>query len=114
MSLGNASRALEIIDTHLVATQSKLKEIESLLAERSDVQEDIDKIVDHLDLIIGDIRAAAGWVTEHECPQGLNKLLEFVNRHRNCKDMIIADTDFMPDVVRLDCEGCNHHTEVRV
>lgn len=65
--LGNATRALEIVDTRLVAIQGKLARIAA--DDPGGTHNKLEEIVDHLDLILGDLRAAAGWVAEHECPQ---------------------------------------------
>lgn len=84
-------------------------------AVQSKLQPTIRKyLTDELDDALKDIGRAAAQVAEHECPQGLSKIREFIDRHRNCKGEILAATDFMPDVVRLDCEGCNHNIQARV
>lgn len=68
MSLADAQRALEIVDTRLTAIQSKLSDIDVNTDHPEVVNNSIDDIVDHFDLIIGDVRAAASEVAKHECP----------------------------------------------
>lgn len=66
MSLYNAQRALEIVDARLVATQARLAEADAN-EDPEGTNDVIEDIIDHLDLIIGDVRAVGGWVAEHEC-----------------------------------------------
>lgn len=66
MSLGDASRALEIVDARLVAIQSRMA---ANVFNR-------EGIVDLLDLVIGDVRAAAEIVTTHSCDLATERVRE--------------------------------------
>lgn len=43
----------------------------------------------------------------------LEKLADFLKKHDDCPDEIVAALDIVPDVIRLDCLICSANVQVR-